>query len=55
MKMNTYLVQSSEKIKWGYIIRIIILFIILPPFIGLPLMVSLIWKTKNPKLSDYIL
>ena len=53
--MNTYLAQSSEKINWGYIIGYFILFIILPPFIGLPLMVSLVWKKKNPKYSDYLL
>lgn len=55
MRMNTYLAQSSEKINWGYIIGYFILFIILPPFIGLPLMVSLVWKKKNPKYSDYLL
>ena len=55
MRMNTYLAQSSEKINWGYIIGYFIFFIILPPFIGLPLMVSLVWKKKNPKCSDYLL
>ena len=50
MKMNTYLVQSSEKIKWGYIIGYFILFIILPPFIGLPLMVSLILEDEKSKV-----
>ena len=55
MRMNTYLTQKREKINWGYIIGYFILFIILPPFIGLPLMVSLVWKKKNPKYSDYLL
>lgn len=53
--MNTYLTQKREKINWGYIIGYFMLFIFLPPCIGFPLMVSLVWKKKNPKYSDYLL
>ncbi len=55
MSINIYLTQNRERIKWQYIIGYFCLFMILPPFMGLPFMIYLIWGKKNPKLSDYLL
>lgn len=55
MTMNSFSIQNRETIKWGHIIGYFCLFMVLPPFIGLPFMISLIWGKKNPKISDYLL
>ena len=45
----------KEKINYGYLIGYFSLFLFLPPFIGLPLVLFLVWKKKNLNFSDYLL
>ena len=45
----------KEKINYGYLIGYFSLFLFLPPFIGLPLVLFLVWKKKNLNFSDILL
>lgn len=45
----------KEKINYGYLIGYFSLFLFLPPFIGLPLVLFLVWKKKSLNFSDYLL
>lgn len=53
--MNTYMINKSEEINWGYLLGYFCLFIILPPIIGIPMVLYKVWSKKQPKFSDYLL
>lgn len=53
--MNTYMINKSEEINWGYLLGYFCLFIILPPIIGIPMVLYKVWSKKRPKFSDYLL
>lgn len=44
---------TSKKINWVYIIGYLIIFLFLPPFIGLPLIIGMMWKKTNASITDY--
>lgn len=44
----------SERIKWGEVISWFIIFMVLPPIIGLPLSVNFILKKRTPNLTHYV-
>lgn len=46
---------STDKIRWGYVLGYLMLFLILPPIIGLPIIISMVWKKPNATKSDYYL
>lgn len=43
----------AYKVAWGHVIVYLLLFIALPPIIGLPLAISKIWRKTNAQISDY--
>lgn len=45
--------QATGKVRWGYVLGYLLLFLILPPVVGLPLVVSMVWKKPNAAKSDY--
>lgn len=51
--MNNILIQQ-EHIKWNDLVTQLLVFLILPPFIGLPLVVNRILKNKFPSITHYI-
>lgn len=53
--MKKLMMQSEEKVSWGYVIGYFLLFMVLPPIVGIPLIFNLIWKKVNPNFSDYLL
>lgn len=53
--MNTYMINKSEEINWGNLLGYFCLFIILPPIIGIPMVLYKVWSKKRPNFSDYLL
>lgn len=53
--MGTYIINKSEKVNWNYLLGYFCLFIILPPIIGIPMVLYKVWSKKQPKFSDYLL
>lgn len=53
--MNSLIIRRKEKLNWGYVLGYFLLFLVLPPIVGLPLIFHLVWKKVNPKYSDYLL
>lgn len=53
--MNTCMINKNEEINWGYLLGYFCLFIILPPIIGIPMVLYKVWSKKRPKFSDYLL
>lgn len=53
--MNSLIIQSKENVRWGYVLGYFVLFLFVPPIVGLPLIINLVWKKVNPKFSDYLL
>lgn len=54
MNQNIRLYNPTlEKTNWGYFIGYLIIFLFLPPFIGLPLVIGSIWKKRNAPRTDY--
>lgn len=53
--MSTYIINKSEEINWKYLLGYFCLFIILPPIIGIPMVLYKVWSKKLPKFSDYLL
>lgn len=53
--MYKNLSYSGEKINWGYLLPYFFLFLILPPIVGLPLVLAMVWSKKQPKFTDYLL
>lgn len=53
--MSTYIINKSEEINWKYLLGYFCLFIILPPIIGIPMVLYKVWSKKIPKFSDYLL
>lgn len=53
--MSTYIINKSEEINWKYLLGYFCLFIILPPIIGIPMVLYKVWSKKTPKFSDYLL
>ena len=52
--MNSNLLNRTiEKINWEESIICLLAFLILPPFIGIPLSISMIWRKKNASKTDY--
>lgn len=47
--------QTTGKVRWGYVLGYLLLFLVLPPVVGLPLVVSMVWKKPNATKSDYYL
>lgn len=53
--MDKSLSYNKEIINWGYLLGYFCLFLVLPPIIGLPLILYVVWKKSHPKYSDYLL
>lgn len=53
--MDKSLSYNKEIINWGYILGYFCLFLVLPPIIGLPVILYVVWKKSYPKYSDYLL
>lgn len=53
--MDKYLSYNKEIINWGYLLGYFCLFLVLPPIIGLPVILYVVWKKSHPKYSDYLL
>lgn len=53
--MDKSLSYNREIINWGYLLGYLGLFLILPPIIGLPVVLYMVWKKNHPKYSDYLL
>ena len=53
--MSTYMINKSEEINWNFLLGYFCLFIILPPIIGIPMVLYKVWSKKRPKFSDYLL
>lgn len=53
--MSKNIVRKHDVINWGYLLGYFILFLLLPPFVGLPLVIYMVWKKTNPKFTDYLL
>lgn len=47
--------QTTGKVRWGYVLGYLLLFLVLPPVVGLSLVVSMLWKKPNATKSDYYL
>lgn len=45
--------QNSEKVSWNKIIPYLLMFMILPPIIGIPLVIYQIWQKENASKTDY--
>lgn len=52
--MNNKLSCNREKVNWGYLLGFFLMFLFLPPFVGLPVIIYVIWKKSNPRYSDYL-
>ena len=53
--MDKSLSYNREIINWGYLLGYLGLFLVLPPIIGLPFILYVVWKKSHPKYSDYLL
>lgn len=53
--MDKSLSYNKEIINWGYLLGFFCLFLVLPPIIGLPVILYVVWKKSHPKYSDYLL
>lgn len=53
--MDKSLSSNKEIINWGYFLGYFCLFLVLPPIIGLPVILYVVWKKKNLNFSDYLL
>lgn len=53
--MDKSLSYNKEIINWGYILGYFCLFLVLPPIIGLPVILYVVWKKSHPKYSNYLL
>ena len=53
--MDKSLSYNREIINWGYLLGYLGLFLVLPPIIGLPVVLYMVWKKSHPKYSDYLL
>lgn len=53
--MKNSSISMNEKINWGSLLLYFFLFLILPPVVGLPLVISMVWKKKEPRLTDYLI
>lgn len=53
--MDKSLSYNKEIINWGYILGYFCLFLVLPPIIGLPVILYVVWKKCHPKYSNYLL
>ncbi len=53
--MDKSLSYNKEIINWGYILGYFCLFLVLPPIIGLPVILYVVWKKSHLKYSDYLL
>lgn len=53
--MDKSLSYNKEIINWGYLLGYFCLFLVLPPIIGLPFILYVVWKKSHPKYSDYLL
>ena len=53
--MDKSLSSNKEIINWGYLLGYFCLFLVLPPIIGLPVILYVVWKKSHPKYSDYLL
>ena len=53
--MDKSLSSNKEIINWGYLLGYLGLFLVLPPIIGLPFILYVVWKKSHPKYSDYLL
>lgn len=53
--MDKSLSYNKEIINWGYLLGYLGLFLVLPPIIGLPFILYVVWKKSHPKYSDYLL
>lgn len=53
--MDKSLCYNKEIINWGYLLGYLGLFLVLPPIIGLPFILYMVWKKNRPKYSDYLL
>lgn len=53
--MDKSLSYNREIIHWGYLLGYLGLFLVLPPIIGLPVVLYMVWKKNHPKYSDYLL
>ena len=53
--MDKSLSYNKEIINWGYLLGYLGLFLVLPPIIGLPVILYVVWKKSHPKYSDYLL
>lgn len=53
--MDKSLSYNKEIINWGYLLGYLGVFLVLPPIIGLPVMLYMVWKKNLPKYSDYLL
>lgn len=53
--MDKSLSYNREIINWGYLLGYLGLFLVLPPIIGLPFILYMVWKKNHPKYSDYLL
>lgn len=53
--MEKSLSYNREIINWGYLLGYLGLFLVLPPIIGLPVVLYMVWKKNHPKYSDYLL
>jgi len=53
--MDKSLSYNREIINWGFLLGYFCLFLVLPPIIGLPVVLYMVWKKNHPKYSDYLL
>lgn len=53
--MDKSLSYNKEIINWGYLLGYFCLFLVLPPIIGFPVILYVVWKKSHPKYSDYLL
>lgn len=53
--MDKSLSYNREIINWGFLLGYLGLFLVLPPIIGLPVVLYMVWKKNHPKYSDYLL
>lgn len=45
--------RERERIDWRYLMGYFFVFMILPPIIGLPLIIGMVWKRRNASKSTY--
>lgn len=54
--MNTTLVApATGRVRWGYVLGYLLVFLLLPPFVGLPIFIYMVWKKNHASASDYML